>query len=199
MNDVENLVSKGAEVHWYGPGIASLVLDSVHGKQREFYNFYGGKCAIEDVHNHRGDLSSTILKGLMRNHIYSVEEKPGAPYCMYRGKCVSACSAGKNFCCNFQVVTPSVEIHEITYFDTGPGESYYMDWQQFHWVELMSENVISHVQFGPVVNDVPTLIRNISNGESCMQGPGSAIDDGVPSNRPSEQDVWDIIEQVVAA
>lgn len=198
LRTMDDVVALGGELHWYGPGISSIVRDNVHGSQREFFNFYGGKCAIEDVHNHRGDLSSTILKGGMRNHLYDVVPRRGAPFCMYRGKCVSACSAGRDFCCRFKTVEPEVELNETMYFDSKEGDSYFMDWRQYHWVELLTENTISHVTFGPVQNDVPTLVRRLSD-ESCAQGPGSAIDDGVPSNRPHEDEVWGTIEQVMAA
>ena len=195
MVDVKRL---GGSIHWYGPSIASIVLDNEHGKHREFYNFYGGEHAIEDIHNHRGDLYSTILKGGMRNHLYSIHVKADAPYCMYRGYCISACSASRDFCCNFEMVESNVELKELIYFDSFEGDKYFMEWQQFHWVELLTDKVISHVEFGPVLNDVPTLVRNISTDQPCLQGPGSAIDDGVPENRPSDDELWAIIEGVVA-
>ncbi len=200
MDDCRNLVKNGGSLHWYGPGIASIVLTNEAGPFREFYNFYGGKCAIEDIHDHRGNLNSTILKGGMRNHVYElITSAFETSYCSYRGRCVSACSAGRDFCCNFEMIDENVELNEVMFFDSYQGDTYYLDWRKFHWVELLTANVISHVEFGPITQDVPTLVRNVNKGESCTQGPGSAIDDGVPSNRPGDAELWNIIEQVITA
>ena len=190
---MDDVVKLGTDLRWYGDGIVSILLDN-----DEMYNFYGGRFYDGDVHNHHGDMHSTVIQGKLRNNIFTFEPKDDGQYSQYRGKCVNNCEAASNFCCQFDLVEPAVELTRIMYFDSQPGDTYWLEYHQIHNIQLLTENVITHLQFGPKMQSAPLALRPRADvGTACVLGKGSTMGDGISSISPSDEEMWDIIERVV--
>jgi hypothetical protein len=178
---MDDVIKLGGELHWYGDKVVSIFLAN-----KEIYNFYSGKLE-EDIHNHRSNMHSTIIQGAIRNNIFKCEPKADGQYSQYIGRCQENCNAASNFCCQFDLVEPNVEVTRITYFDSYPGNTYWLGYQQIHNVQKLTENIITHIQFGPMMQYKPCRIRPRSDlGIACALG-----------ESPSNEELWSIIEQVV--
>ncbi len=191
--NMDDVIKLGGKLRWYGDRVVSVLLAN-----NEMYNFYGGEFQDGDIHNHHGDMHSTIIQGGMRNNIFTFEPKSGGQYSQYLGKCVNNCDAASNFCCQFDLVEPNVEITRIMYFDSYSGNEYWLGYQQIHNVQMLTENIITHLEFGPMMQYAPLQIRPRSDvGTACVLGKGSTMGDGVSSKSPSNEEMWSIIEKVV--
>ncbi len=152
---------------------------------KDMFHFYSPKAdkKVDDIHNHRSSFDSTVLKGTLRNYLYEIEEDRDSPLQVVKGACLRFCSADRKFCCPTVVTAPNVAVLTKSHFDTSEGNSYYLRYDMFHRVEMMTSSVITHVRFGPIQQTYPRFVRDTTNNLDCY----------LPNNTP-ESELWEIIE-----
>lgn len=178
--DIDALRNLGGTLHSPAQGVVGLSVGS-----NELYHFYSAKTAdIDDIHNHRRSFTSTVLKGVLRNNVYTIVKNPKSPLCLMQGSCLQFCKATKNMCSADIIRLHRADVLLDHSFDTTKG-SYYLDYNTFHNLELLTPIVITHIVWSQIQQAKPQFVRLGDDGAKCER-----ID-------VSEKRMWEIIESTL--
>ena len=157
----------------YGTGVVKLHLGG-----SKIYRFYSDISTLDEIHDHRCNFTSTVLKGILRNRIYEL----------------SICNADSTLQVIRSECKPNAEriveednatIIEVCNFTTCVGESYYLKYDLLHKVERVTPKVITFME-----KELP----NIQSSSRIIMD--ESVEDHISplSTTKSEAECWEIID-----
>lgn len=177
MNDLKSLKAIG-EPHYFGLGFIQFKIN-----QTERLHFYHPEIMPildeEEIHNHRYEFESTVLKGSLFNEIYTFERLCFADYGLYEVSCKKE-DAGKEPHMLYDGIPEF-----ICSFEVSKGNKYKLSTQSFHRIKY-HEPTITHLKRGNIVSDYARIIKKQDAPTVC------------PFSKQMEQEeIWNIIEQIL--
>jgi len=137
------------------------------------------------IHDHRYSFTSEILKGTLRNTLYTFKEVDYETNYMVKYKNM----LGKIDYTDYgRTMHENVELHEVCLFETKAGKSYYLDRSAFHTAEAVTSKVITCMSRP---NDEPweAMSRFILRKDKIYES--------VYSRPKTESECWEIIEDTI--
>lgn len=173
--EIDWLKNNHQMIHYFGLGFIQLKLDNVSR-----LHFYTEELppivSEEDVHNHRYDFTSTILKGELTQEIYTYDliEKT---HIIEEESCKSGikCHAEELLFCGIKLLSTQK-------FSTG--SSYWIDHDTFH--RIIAKNCITFLQRDGYKKEFAKIIRKKDKLPVCPF-----------SKKIEEQKLWDIVEFMI--
>lgn len=141
---------------WFGLGFIQLKLTETTRLHFWHPSLKGGLSFEEELHDHRYDFTSTILKGALSTEIWSVHD--GLGHEMYRVSCTPDSDQSPAF---LRTCKPRLE---CTY-QTGVGQSYSLPMDTFH--RTSAETCITFLERGETVKEHARVIRSPREAMSC--------------------------------
>lgn len=171
--NIDYLKSNCKRIYYFGLGFIQVVLS-----KDERVHFYTDKLPTtnEDIHTHRYNFKSTILKGRFTNKKFSIVE--GATHVLKN----ESCSLDRELTNNIEIPVSIKHIESITYKE---GESYNMFFNEFHSVEYFGDT-ITHLKRSDIITDYAQVIFENGSEEICPF-----------SNKIEDDELWKIIEAML--
>jgi len=170
---VDSLRARCYEAHFFGLGFIQVKLD--RGNRVHFYH-PDLPAFVEEPHDHRYWFVSEVLRGVLRNYIYELDEG-GDPVLVEYETCTA----------DSEEEIPDPEEGGLVYlgqFDTAAGSGYYMPVDTFHRVKPLYEHgpCVTFLRRGDVVKQFARVIRT---GEEPV----------CPFSRPiPDSKLWEMVE-----
>jgi len=181
--DIDYLRKNHVSIFCGGSGIAGLSLNT-----HDHYHFYTSEAPrlIDDLHSHKRPYKSTVIKGTVKNHIYTIDgEDPSSDLMLLNINCAYLC--GKGGCESHEVVRQNLRVKKILEHVTKEGDSYSLPHTVFHKFELVSLGpVITHIQQQPTAQQHTQIIVN----ESYLTG-------NCVAPESTDEELWDMIESCI--
>jgi hypothetical protein len=160
-------------IHYFGLGFIQLKIDK-HNRLHFYTPELPPIIDEEDIHNHRYDFTSSILRGKMEQQLFV--EIPGATHIKEDESC-QADVKPETSPSNCSVLMTSSH----TYAE---GSSYFIDHDTFHRVK--TNNCITHLNRGGYKKKYAQVIRPMESGKICPF-----------SQKIEEGRLWEIIETMI--
>jgi len=174
MITIDELRKLGGLAKYNGTGVVKL-----HVGGSQIYRFYSDMAVTvtEGIHEHRCNFTSTVLKGVLKNHIYDVSgQDPDSTLQIVRSECKP--NAEKI------IEVPNATIAEQCNFTTLAGQSYYLAYNTLHHIERVTPKVITVMKKEPNIQEAARIVMD-----------ASITDYVCPiSVKKSEKECWEIIE-----
>ena len=186
--DLEDIKSRSLRISAFAEGGVEVEVTDT-----ESYHFYSPQMPrlIVDIHNHRKGFTSTILKGLVKNQLYSIEgTDPDSKLKLVNGDCPRLCEArGEGFtCCSYTIIQENINLVPTVSWETGEGKKYTLPYEPLHLFELLSEGgVITHLQYLPQMQEYPSWIIGSDNTPCEL------------TKEPTEKEMWEIVERTLVS
>ncbi len=156
--NLEYLKNHCTKIHAFGLGFIQIKLGEV-----ERVHVYTKKVTLttqeEEIHNHRYDFKSTVLKGKLTNKLYQVKENINGQFILVD----EACNPNLPKSDKQQSVDKPILCSQ---FYTEQGQTYFIEKDTFHQVEAQ-EGTITLVQRGPVVKPTAQIIYPQNQINTC--------------------------------
>jgi hypothetical protein len=172
--NIDWLLNNHQSIHYFGLGFVQLKLND-----SERIHFYVDNlpktCDIEEIHNHRYNFVSTIIKGEFDQYIFDVEKSDTGKYFLTQ----ETCSEEK---LQFPKVPVSIKLfYQKKYW---AGNSYYIDHNTFH--RVFSNNSITYIRRGKYQKQFADVIYKIGSDLVCPF-----------SIKLSKEELFDIVEESI--
>lgn len=162
-----------ARLYYFGLGFIQLKIDETWR-----LHFYSPSLPsiTEDIHNHRYDFTSRILKGTFTNRLYQVIDDAAGSYLK------------TNESCNPDISAPSLNVscealpYEESIYSTG--HRYTMQHDQFHTVE--GESCITLLERGPYKKEFAQVVVPRDKPSVCPF-----------SKKVEDEELWKLMEQML--
>lgn len=177
--DIDYLKKNAKMIHWFGLGFIQVKLNDF-----ERLHFYTDKLpkttTEEEIHNHRYNFVSTILKGALWHDIYEVRVIEGFTTLNQYWLTEETCKENDKksfptYPCNIELITQKRYL---------ANDGYYIHHETFH--RVYSADAITHVRRGAYKKDFAQIIFPVGMKPAC---PFSV-------KRP-ESELWEIVEQSI--
>lgn len=173
--DINFLQKNCSKIHAFGLGFIQIKLDIVN-RVHVYCQEAGLTTQDEEIHNHRYDFTSQVLKGKLINKVYSVQIDNQGQYLLV------------NEACNPDVPKNPIsqmvsEPKLMNTFVTIAGSEYFLDKDTFHRVQA-ENGTITWVQRGVVVKEQAQIVHPMEMQLTC---PFSV-------NLPEKQ-LWEIVRK----
>ena len=173
----EYLKMNAADIHFFGLGFIQVKLnDSIR------YHFYHPELnpivGLEELHNHRYDFTSYLLKGALSQEVFVINEaEEEKEWTVEDVLCEenSKLNPNKSFC----------EVEKVLAFTTLKNGNYTMFRHCFHRVLPVTTPTISRLERGPVVDKFAKVIKPIGFGSACPF-----------SSKMSKEQTWEYICEI---
>lgn len=173
--DIIFLKNNHTMIHAFGLGFIQIKLtDNIR------IHFYSNKVTLtpsdEEVHNHRYNFKSTVLKGNLVNKIYSVSKEKNGNFILENESCnpnVDKKNHNKSL-----VSKPKL----ITQFSTSKGESYYIDKDTYHQVKAL-DGTVTLLEREPIEKEFAQIVYE---KKICPF-----------SVNLNEKVLWEIVEEII--
>lgn len=171
--DIDYLKSNYTRIYYFGLGFIQVVLNKY-----ERIHFYTDELPTtnEDVHNHRYNFTSTILKGEFTNIKY--ELVPGDTHVLKN----ESCNASIELKNNVEIPVAIKLTDTKTYKE---GDSYHMFYNEFHAVDYKN-NTITHLIRTDIITDYAQVLYKKGVEEVCPF-----------ANKVEEEKLWEIIDKII--
>ena len=176
--NLEELKKNHVRLYYFGLGFIQLKIDETYR-----LHFYSSKLPsiTEDIHNHRYDFTSTVLKGQFTNRIWGVTEVDS-------DNGGNATHVMVNESCNPDISAPPLRmrceprlLHKSVYEE---GQGYFMPENVFHTVA--AEDCITLLQRGPYTKEFAQIVIPKDKSSVC------------PFSKKVEDEVlWDIMAKMI--
>lgn len=174
--DINWLKANHIRLYFFGLGFIQVKINDSY--RVHFYtNKWHPTVKDEEIHNHRYDFTSTILKGYFAQTIYST--RPGWSHC----KVQLTCKPGHMG--NMPTVEPTLYVDKLYRCEYGPGSKYTLDHNTFHNVEP-AHNTVTLLQTGPYKKDQSDILYL---ADTTIQCPFSV--------QVSDEELWEEIERII--
>ncbi len=171
--DINYLKGNCKRIYYFGLGFIQVVLS-----KNERVHFYTDELDTtnEDIHNHRYNFKSTILKGEFTNNKYVL--KDGNTHILKN----ESCSLDRELTNKISIPVSISLLESKTYSE---GESYDMFFNELHSVEYKG-NTITFLERSDIITDYAQVVFKKEYEEVCPF-----------SNKVNEDELWDIIERML--
>lgn len=171
--DINYLKENHTRIYYFGLGFIQVVLNKY-----ERVHFYTDELPTtnEDIHNHRYNFTSTILKGSFRNHKYKLVS--GDTHILKN----ESCNLEKELENNVSIPV-SIELIELKEYNQG--ESYDMFFNELHAVEY-TDNTITYLKRTDIITDYAQVLYKKDSEEVCPF-----------SNKVETDKLWELIELIL--
>jgi hypothetical protein len=178
--DVHWLKNNHQMIHYFGLGFIQLKIDDSHRM-----HFYTPELppitSEEDVHNHRYDFESLILKGEFEQDIFEVTWPQfgefGTTHLLEQESCKEGCSADEN-----DAFPVKVKLLATNHYMAG--SRYLINHETFHRVR--ATNCITLIERSEYKKELAEVVRPINAGKIC------------PFSKKIEvEKLWDIVGKMV--
>jgi len=161
------------KIHFFGLGFIQI---KMKGQYR--FHFYTSKMEsimpVEEVHNHRYDFCSYVLKGSLRHWMYRFE--PGSTHEQW----LVACESGKD-----SVRMPDTGTLKLTLEQTLEAGSHYRI-PHFAYHQVQSDFAITKVVPGPRLMEYASVIQKVGAKSVC------------PFSKVAKEDtLWEVVEELL--
>lgn len=172
--DINFLKSNCKKIHFFGLGFIQIKL-SDEQRVHVYTDKFPMTAQEEDIHNHRYDFNSQILKGLLTQKTYQVfraiEE---TPFEMKKESCK------ENFKVEEETEDVDVELTGVQHFNQG--STYFITHDTFH--QVASSNAVTLITRSGYKKDLAEVIYNKENTPVCPF-----------SIKITEDELWKIVEE----
>lgn len=160
-------------IHYFGLGFIQLKLTKQY--RLHFYNeILNPIIPEEEIHNHRYDFTSKILKGIFNQELYKLI--PGTKYICEKESCQENCIIEENgYECDIEL------INNNTYH---AGSQYFLNHTVFHRVK--ANNCITLLSRSDYKKDLAEVVRLKEGQKVCAF-----------SKKINENDLWQIIDEMI--
>jgi len=135
----------------------------------------------EEIHNHRYNFTSTVLKGQLTNVVYYWKEVEDSDWELAEVSCTPNDSREP------RILLPNVEKVELATFHTPAGSSYSVTDSMFHQVRWNGD-LVTRLHRGPLLEEFAKVIRNKKEPYVC------------PFSTPmGEAKAWEWIEKITTS
>jgi hypothetical protein len=175
--DLNYLKAHCTKIHAFGLGFIQIKLGEIN-RVHIYCQEAGLTTQEEEIHNHRYDFTSEVLKGALTNKIYTVTPDLAGKFYLVN----EACNPDLPKNPEAQVVAaPKL----LTEFTTSAGQAYFLDKDTFHRVRA-EEGTITVLTRGPVVKPQAQIVAPMNQELTC---PFSV-------NLPEAQ-LWSLVEEKI--
>lgn len=170
--DIDYLKANNQRLYYFGLGFIQLVLN-----KNERIHFYNRELTVtnEEIHNHRYNFTSYILKGTFLNTKYQLIK--GDDYILKNESC------NKNIKVNDININVSVKKEETKIYTLN--DSYDMFYNEFHTVAAV-DNTITYLNRGDIIMDNAQVLYPKNSNVVCPF-----------ETKISDNDLWDLIYNTI--
>lgn len=166
--------------HYFGLGFIQLKIDET----RRYHFYHPTIMPIldeEEIHNHRYDFTSTVVKGRLFNEIFDYESDAFSEEGLFEVSCKKE-DAGKE-----PVLIDEVIKRNVVNFSCSSSDHYDMKHFMFHRIRYI-EPTITFLERGPILSQYARIIKPKNEPAVC---PFSKI--------MSQEEIWEIIAQILVS
>lgn len=172
----DQLRAKATKIHFFGLGFIQVKLN-----EQERYHFYNPELAAfvppEEIHDHRYDFISTVMKGVLSQEIYSFTEKSDGDHVLRYVSCDPGHEAPKDK----TFVVPEL----LTKVHSNRGSQYTLSEKALHKVLPVACNTITYLQRGSKIKPFARVISSVKE-EVCP----------FSKNLP-EEELWTWVKRII--
>lgn len=174
---LEWLKAQGATPKWFGLGFIQLKLNE-HERMHFYTRKFSANVSDEEIHDHRYEFTSTILKGTLEQHFYIFQDNPEGDWEKTKVSCdPENPHDGKSVW---------GDVQWLTCVSHPKGSRYTIHPHTFH--RVISTDAITLVERGSFDrSNLATVIRPFGATEACP----------FKANQPSEEELWGEIERML--
>lgn len=177
--NIDWLIANYKKIHWFGLGFIQLKIDD---KQR--IHFYTDKLprttTEEEIHNHRYNFTSTIVRGTLKQNIYEVNVYDGFTESNTHWLTEETCK--ENDKRGFPTYPCDIKLALSEKYKTG--QSYYIHHDTFH--QVSSNDAITLVKRGEYQKEFANIIFPVGMKPLCPF-----------SVKRSENELWEIVRSLL--
>lgn len=170
--NIDLLKKNHQKIHYFGLGFIQVKIDSITR-----VHFYSSELPAiisdEEIHNHRYDFTSVIIKGGFGQQIYQVI--PGDTHLLEEESCQEGVSGGKTKLCSVKM------IGEHVYY---PNSRYFVDHNVFHKVQAV--DCVTLLTRSDYKKDLAEVIRPVGAEKICPF-----------SQKIEEGSLWEIVDSML--
>ncbi len=174
--DINWLKANCTRLYFFGLGFIQVKIND-----RYRVHFYTEKwhptVKDDEIHNHRYNFTSTILKGRFAQTIFAT--RPGWSHCKVQLTCKPGMMG------NMPVVEPTLYVDKLYRCEYGPGSKYELDHNTFHIVEA-AHNTITLLETGPYQKEQSDILYPDGTALTCPF-----------SVEVSDAELWEEIERII--
>lgn len=172
--NIDFLKKECEHIHFFGLGFIQLKLN-----EHQRLHFYSSKLPSlmneEEIHNHRYDFQSYILKGTLKSEHYKVVE--GNDYILEQESCKPGI--------DIKVEPKLCSIKHINSHIYNEGSKYKIEHDVFH--KVFGIDCITYLMRGLYMKDNADVIRKVNSEKICPF-----------SKQIPEPELWDIVESMIS-
>lgn len=175
--DIDYLKSLPNKPYWFGLGFIQLKIDD--NKRLHFWHpDLSPNVDDEEIHDHRYDFRSMILKGEITNKLFGIEEDNCGDYEMCWVYCDKEHSGKPEHIADVEIIS----CETATYM---AGQSYTMKMDDFHR-SIFKVPTVTFLERGPVTKDRARIVKLILRPAVCPF-----------SIKKSEDEIWSYIKEIL--
>jgi hypothetical protein len=174
--DIDYLKNITTKPYYFGLGFIQLKIN--HQERIHFWHpSLTHTSDEEEIHDHRYNFKSTILRGKLNNEIFSYKSNPNGIYSLMEVSCNKEKEGDPKFISN-------VDINLISSFDVIEGQSYYLGSDAFH--KTKTNGCISLLNRDLITKDLANVIMLNNKELTCPF-----------SIKLSEKNIWELIDDLI--
>lgn len=176
--DINWLKANAKMIHFFGLGFIQIKINDEY--RVHIYTDKLPSTTEEDVHNHRYDFESTILKGIFYQTLFFFEEDPAGDWL----KIQESCNPNNKVESTPAPVKYAGQINMKHYGGYEDSDHYVISHDQFHRVR--STNAVTLVKRGPYKKDLADVVYKRGTELKCPF-----------SVKATEEQLWSIVEEAL--
>lgn len=149
-----------AAPRYFGLGFIQITLGT--GRYHFYCKDLDPTLGDEEVHNHRYNFRSTVMKGSLENQLFVASSFPSESGDWEMAEV--ACKPGHT---EMKAPVVGYSLIKVNTFDTNEGSSYYMHHDTFHRVKPLTSYTITRLARSPYKKDVAQVVRPIASVVVC--------------------------------
>lgn len=174
--NINFLKANAKKIHFFGLGFIQIKIDDFH-RVHVYTDKFPSTTMEEEIHNHRYQFNSAILKGTLTQKIYSVRDDRDGHYLLTKEVCNPEIEKKEHHATSCDVTL--TQVHHFA-----AGTVYWTAANTFHQVE--SKNAVTFITRGGYEKSEADVVYHHSKTTTCPF-----------SIKVSEEKLWEIVEEVL--
>lgn len=174
--DIDYLKSNCKRIYNFGLGFVQIVLNDT--ERVHFYLDDKSFQTNEEIHNHRYNFESTILKGKFQNNIWDIIPSSEATHILKNESCNKDIKLDNDVSISYIVKLLDEKVYEV-------GDSYQMSFNQFHNIDWFG-NTITYLRRSDIILPYAQVLTRVNEVSCC---PFAGIKE--------EKEIWEIVEYII--